>query len=159
MLLVFILGAGVLFCLYRYQNFFQYGYHAFWIDRRLKKYLETHFSIVDRLSDVVQKRPNKPFVYFKDECFTFKQAHELSNKTARVFLQSGVCKGDVVAIFSPNCPMFIWVWLGLVKIGCVGAFINFNIRSKSLLHCLKISGAKILVAAEGKVCKFKSLRV
>ncbi|KAK7891037.1 hypothetical protein WMY93_023000 [Mugilogobius chulae] len=58
--------------------------------------------------------------------------------------------GDVVALFSENSPMFVWLWLGLAKIGCVGAFINCNIRSKSLLHCVKISGAKLLVAAEGK---------
>lgn len=114
----------------------------------LIKYMKTNYRVIDRFSEVVKKQPSRSFVYFKDECYTFQQADELSNKTARVFLQSGVRKGDVVALYSQNSPMFIWLWLGLAKIGCVTAFLNFNIRSKSLLHCFKVSGAKILVAAE-----------
>uniref|UniRef100_A0A3B3ZSQ3 long-chain-fatty-acid--CoA ligase n=1 Tax=Periophthalmus magnuspinnatus TaxID=409849 RepID=A0A3B3ZSQ3_9GOBI len=115
---------------------------------RIKKCMKTNYTITDHFLDVVKTTPNKPFVYFQDECFTYKQADELSNKTARVFLQSGLNKGDVVALFSQNSPMFVWLWLGLTKIGCVAAFINFNIRSKSLLHCFEVSGAKVLVAAQ-----------
>lgn len=111
-------------------------------------FLKTNYTIVDSFYDTVKKKPNQTFVLFRDESYTFKQADELSNKAARVFLQCGVKKGEVVALFSQNSPMFVWMWLGLAKIGAVGAFLNFNIRSKSLLHCFKISKAKTLVAAE-----------
>lgn len=152
MFLALVLGVVLFFgFLHRCTSFFQHVlelYRRLATRRRLMTYMKTNYSIVDRFFDTVKEQPNRPFVHFQDECYTFQQADELSNKTARVFLQSGVRKGDIVALFSPNSPMFIWTWLGLAKIGCVGAFINFNIRSNSLLHCLKISGAKVLVAAE-----------
>ena len=30
------------------------------------------------------------------------------------------------------------------------AFINFNLRSRSLAHCINVSGAKLLVVGQGK---------
>lgn len=154
-MILFLLFAAVLFfaLLPHYPYFFQDVCHVcskLCTRRRVTKNLQTNYAIIDRFSHVVGTQPNKPFVYFKEECFTYKQADKLSNKTARVFLQSGLRMGDTVALFLQNGPMFVWLWLGLAKLGCVGAFINYNIRSKSLLHSFKISGAKTLVAAEGK---------
>ena len=39
---------------------------------------------------------------------------------------------------------------GLSKIGVEVAFINYNMRSKSLLHCFNVSGAKFLIVGKGK---------
>ncbi|XP_033997273.1 very long-chain acyl-CoA synthetase-like isoform X1 [Trematomus bernacchii] len=116
---------------------------------RILKYMQTNYSILDRFIDAEKEHPHKPFILFGDETFTYRDAEELSNKAARVFLQSGLLKqGDTVALFLGNEPVFLWLWLGLVKIGCSAAFLNCNIRSKSLLHCFKCSGARTLVAAE-----------
>ncbi|KAK2842416.1 hypothetical protein Q5P01_012616 [Channa striata] len=118
-----------------------------YLTRRLLKYMQNSYTILDRFSDVVRTQPNKPFVHFHDETFTYKDADELSNRAARVFLQNRTgTRGDTVALFVRNEPTFLWLWLGLVKIGCSVAFLNYNIRSKSLLHCFKCSGAKTLVA-------------
>ncbi|XP_072290619.1 long-chain fatty acid transport protein 2-like [Eucyclogobius newberryi] len=152
-MLLTLVFAALLFLVFLYSfpyflHEFNFIYNRLWIRRRLAKCMKTNYCIIDRFLDVVKMQPNKPFVYFQDECFTYGEAEELSNKTARVFLQSGLKKGDVVALFSQNSAMFLWLWLGLAKIGCVGAFLNFNIRSKSLLHCFQVSGAKVLVAAK-----------
>ena len=51
-----------------------------------------------------------------------------------------------------NSPEFIFAWLGLWAIGCGPALINFNLAGDALIHCLKVSGAKIiLVDGEEKV--------
>lgn len=150
LVLVFVLVLLFAF-LFFYLDLFQCVREVYcrtWIRRAHTKYMKSNLTIVDRFYEVVQQKPNKHFVYFRDECYTFRQADELSNRAARVLLQSGVRKGDAVALLSHNSPMFVWVWLGLAKIGCVGAFLNYNIRSRSLLHCFKVSGAKTLVAAE-----------
>uniref|UniRef100_A0A3P8PAG7 long-chain-fatty-acid--CoA ligase n=1 Tax=Astatotilapia calliptera TaxID=8154 RepID=A0A3P8PAG7_ASTCA len=119
------------------------------VRRFIEKCVQTNYSILDRFLELVKTQPHKPFVYFKDETFTYRDADVLSNKVARAFLQAGCVKeGDTVALFLGNQPMFLWLWLGLVKIGCAGALLNSNIRSKSLLHCLNCSGATTLVAAE-----------
>lgn len=119
--------------------------------RRILKYSQTNFSIVDRFSEVVKAQPHKPFILFKDETFTYRDADELSNKAARALLQSGLVReGDMVTLFLGNEPVFLWLLLGLMKIGCCAALLNHNIRSRSLLHCFRCSGAKTLIAGEGE---------
>ncbi|XP_029009051.1 long-chain fatty acid transport protein 2-like [Betta splendens] len=114
--------------------------------RRISKFMQSNYTLLDRFLERVETHPHKPFILFNDETFTFKDADELSNKAARAFLRSGCVKeGDTVTLFHRNEPMFVWLWLALVKLGCPVAFLNYNIRSKSLLHCFNRSGAKTLV--------------
>jgi acyl-CoA synthetase (AMP-forming)/AMP-acid ligase II len=47
-----------------------------------------------------------------------------------------------------NSPDFMFAWLGLWSIGAAPAMINYNLAGKALLHCLKISGAKLLLVDE-----------
>lgn len=157
-MLVWIVCAALILggLLLRHPYFFQdvqYVLSKIKIRRVILKYMQTNYLILDRFLDLVKTQPHMTFIYFKDETFTYRDADLLSNKAGRALLQSGCVKeGDTVALFLENQPMFLWLWLGLVKIGCSGAFLNSNIRSKSLLHCLNCSGAKTLVAAEGRIC-------
>ena len=65
-------------------------------------------------------------------------------------------QGDVVAIFMENCPEFVILWLGLAKIGVVPALINFNLKMKTLAHCISVSEARALIygseLSEGRIC-------
>lgn len=116
--------------------------------RLMLRLIQTNFTLLDRFSEVVKARPDQTFLLFQDQSYTYTQADQLSTKAGRVFLQTGlVQQGDTVALFLRNEPVFLWLWFGLMKIGCCGAFLNYNMRSKSLLHCFNQSGAKVLVAA------------
>lgn len=156
-MLVWIGLAIVLAFLFRHPYFVKDVQHflgVFNVRRRLTKYQKTNFTIVDRFEEAVKEQPLKPFIRFRDETFTYRDVDELSNKAARVFLQSGlVSEGDAVALFLSNEPMYAWLWLSLGKLGCSAALLNYNIRSRSLLHCMSCSGARVLVASEGEVCK------
>ncbi|XP_073685592.1 long-chain fatty acid transport protein 6 [Garra rufa] len=90
--------------------------------------------------------PDKPFVVFEEQILTYRDVDERSNRFANV-LQShcGLKHGDVVALLMNNEADFICVWFGLCKLGCEVAFLNFNIKAQSLLHCLNSCGAKALV--------------
>lgn len=44
-----------------------------------------------------------------------------------------------------NSPDFMLAWAGLWSIGAAPAMINYNLAGKALIHCLKISGAAILL--------------
>eukprot|EP00064_Thunnus_orientalis_P014001 superscaffoldBa00002368_g14042 len=149
---VWLIFAAALFgLLFRYAYFFQDlqdVLNKFKTGRHIFKYMKTNYTVLDRFLDLVQTQPHKPLIHFKDETYSYQDADELSNKAARVLLQNGrVKEGDTVALFVGNEPIFFWLWLGLVKLGCSAAFLNSNIRSKSLLHCFNCSGAKTLVAA------------
>ncbi|KAH0503339.1 Very long-chain acyl-CoA synthetase [Microtus ochrogaster] len=96
----------------------------------------------------VRQTPHKPFVLFGDETLTYSQVDRRSNQVARALHdQLGLRQGECVALFMSNEPAYVWVWLGLLKLGCPMACLNYNIRSKSLLHCFQCCGAKVLLAS------------
>lgn len=137
----------------RHPYLLQDAYHVHMkrqIQRLVRSYAGQSYFIMDRFSELAREQPHKTFVLFGDERFTYRQADELSNKAARALLQSGrVRQGDTVALFLPNDPSFLWLFLGLAKLGCPASFLNYNIRSRSLLHCFSRCGATALVVAEG----------
>ncbi|EGX89379.1 long-chain fatty acid transporter [Cordyceps militaris CM01] len=55
----------------------------------------------------------------------------------------GVRPGDVVALDFQNSDTFILLWWGLWSIGAKPAFINYNLTSAPLAHCVKSSTAKV----------------
>ena len=47
-----------------------------------------------------------------------------SNRLAHYWLDQGVQRGDVVALIMPNKPTFVIVWVSLMAVGAMPAFIN-----------------------------------
>lgn len=156
-MLVWIVLAALLLLLFafffRHPHFVQdvrHVLHKLKVRRQVEERYKRNYFTLDRFLEVAATQPHKPFIRFKDETYTYRDADELSNKAARVFLQSGRIKqGDTVALLLGNKPIFLCLWLGLQKIGCPVSFLNYNVRSKSLLHCFSRCGAKTLVTDEG----------
>ncbi|KAK7895836.1 hypothetical protein WMY93_021161 [Mugilogobius chulae] len=103
-------------------------------------------TVLDRFIQQAQRIPDKPFVIFEGHAHTYRDVEERSNKFAHIFQQNtNLKKGDCVALLMNNEPDFLCVWFALAKIGCSIAFLNTNIKSRSLLHCFTSCGAKTLV--------------
>ncbi|MBN3296309.1 S27A2 synthetase, partial [Amia calva] len=120
------------------------------IGMRMSKYerKRPYQTILDCFLDWVKKQPDKPFIIFENKTYTYLDADKRSNQVARVLWKDAALKeGDTVALYLGNEPFFVWIWLGLAKIGCAAALLNYNIRSKSFLHCFSCCGAKVLIAA------------
>lgn len=77
--------------------------------------------------------------------FTFSDLERESNKMANFLLGRGMKRGDTIALFMENRPEFVISWLGMTKIGAKVAMINTAIKEKGLLHCIKISGCKMVI--------------
>src|ERR1700737_2843461 len=54
-------------------------------------------------------------------------------------------KTDHVGIDMTNKPEFIFVWLGFLSMGAVPVLINFNLTSRSLMHCIKAADVSTLI--------------
>uniref|UniRef100_A0A2I3GWT7 long-chain-fatty-acid--CoA ligase n=1 Tax=Nomascus leucogenys TaxID=61853 RepID=A0A2I3GWT7_NOMLE len=105
-------------------------------------------TIVRAFLEKARRTPHKPFLLFRDETLTYAQVDRRSNQVARALHDHlGLRQGDCVALFMGNEPAYVWLWLGLVKLGCAMACLNYNIRAKSLLHCFQCCGAKVLLAS------------
>ncbi|XP_074787696.1 long-chain fatty acid transport protein 6 isoform X2 [Athene noctua] len=103
-------------------------------------------TVLDKFVKLAEKQPHKPFLIYEGKVHTYQDVDRRSNRVAQVFLRHGALKkGDTVALLMGNEPDFIHVWFGLAKLGCVVAFLNFNVRSRSLLHCVSSCEPKILV--------------
>uniref|UniRef100_A0A3Q1ERT8 long-chain-fatty-acid--CoA ligase n=1 Tax=Acanthochromis polyacanthus TaxID=80966 RepID=A0A3Q1ERT8_9TELE len=103
-------------------------------------------TVLDRFIQQAQRIPNKPFVIYAGNVHTYRDIEQRSNRLANVFLEKvHLRKGDCVALLMSNEPDFLCVWFGLAKIGCSVAFLNTNIKSKSLIHCFNCCGAKTLI--------------
>uniref|UniRef100_A0A3P8T6J3 Long-chain-fatty-acid--CoA ligase n=1 Tax=Amphiprion percula TaxID=161767 RepID=A0A3P8T6J3_AMPPE len=103
-------------------------------------------TVLDRFTQQAQRIPNKPFVIYDGGVHTYRDIEQRSNRLANVFLEKvHLRKGDCVALLMSNEPDFLCVWFGLAKVGCSVAFLNTNIKSKSLIHCFNCCGAKTLI--------------
>ncbi|KAL2093376.1 hypothetical protein ACEWY4_010688 [Coilia grayii] len=129
---------------------FRYVLNTIRFGIRLTKYkkVKPFYSILDCFLDAVKKHPNKIFIHFEGQAFTYLEVDKQSNKVANALrTYASLKEGDTVALFLGNEPCYAWIWLGLAKLGCPVALLNYNIRAKSLLHCFTCSGAKVLIAA------------
>lgn len=118
--------------------------------RRIRNYGQQQQvrTILHAFLEKVRQTPHKPFLIFRDETLTYAQVDRRSNQVARTLHDHlGLRQGDCVAIFMGNEPAYVWLWLGLLKLGCAMACLNCNIRAKSLLHCFQCCGAKVLLAS------------
>lgn len=108
------------------------------------------FFVLDRFLEQTAAHPDKLFIVFENESYTYTYTDKRSNKIANA-LQShpGYKAGDAVALFMGNEPAFMFTWLALAKLGSPVALLNHNIRTKSLLHCFNCCNAKVLIAAAG----------
>lgn len=121
---------------------------------RLELYKKTSkvVTVMDRFVQQAQMIPDKTFLICEGCTYTYRDIEERSNRVARALQRhSTVKRGDTVALLMNNEPDFICVWFGLNKLGCAVAFLNTNIKSRSLLHCFNSCGAKLLVVGAGKL--------
>ncbi|XP_033972037.1 very long-chain acyl-CoA synthetase isoform X1 [Trematomus bernacchii] len=106
------------------------------------------FFVLDRFLEQTAAHPDKSFIVFENEHFSYSYTDRRSNKTANALLaQPGYKAGDTVALFMGNEPAFMFIWLALAKLGSPVALLNHNIRTKSLLHCFNCCKATVLIAA------------
>ncbi|MCJ1243863.1 hypothetical protein MMC30_001060 [Trapelia coarctata] len=86
-----------------------------------------------------------PFLVYEGTTWTYKEAYDIVLKYA-AWLKTNyaIAPKEVVALDFMNSPRFIWVWFSLWSLGAFPAFINYNLTSKPLLHCIKTSTARMV---------------
>lgn len=110
------------------------------------------YTVLECFLEAVHRHPDKPFIVFEDDVYTYLQVDHWSNRAAHALLKhTDLRDGGTAALLLDNQPHFIFLWLGLMKIGCSASLLNTNIRGKSLLHCFSCCEAKVLIAGAGNV--------
>lgn len=113
------------------------------------------YTVLDCFLDAVHRHPHKAFIIFEDEVYTYLQVDRWSNRAAHALLKhTDLREGDTATLLVGNEPNFIFLWIGLMKIGCATSLLNTNIRGKSLLQCFMCCEAKVLIAGAGNTHAF-----
>jgi fatty-acyl-CoA synthase len=94
--------------------------------------------------DAAKKWPHKDAFHFIDDNrrMTFLELDRNANQLANVLSARGFVRGDIVVMYMGNRPEFVVTWLAMAKIGVLAALVNYNLKQKSLEHCITISKAK-----------------
>ncbi|MFN5511082.1 MAG: AMP-binding protein [Burkholderiales bacterium] len=97
------------------------------------------------LADKARRIPDKPFLLWQQQVFSYADLERITNRYANGFAALGIGHGDTVAVMLPNSPEFLWVVWGLAKLGAVGVPLNTAARGDMLQYFLSQSEARMLV--------------
>lgn len=97
--------------------------------------------------------PEALAIWSRGGSYTWSEVYDRVCQYAAFFLSLGVQPGQNVALYMQNAPEFMFVWLGLIAIGCAPAMINWNLAADPLVHCVKIAGTRLLIVDEEEDCQ------
>ncbi|MGE3302803.1 MAG: long-chain-acyl-CoA synthetase [Hyphomonadaceae bacterium] len=106
---------------------------------------ESLWTAPDDLERSVDRFAERPAFRFEGETLTYAEFDALANRVAHWARAEGLKRGEVVALLMHNRPLYLAVWMGLAKVGCVAALLNTGIVNAQLAHCIAISGARRLI--------------
>jgi len=105
-------------------------------------------SIIELFDEAVNRWGNKTAVVFYGKKFKYKELRDLSLRFATALHDLGVKKGDMVAVFLPNCPQFMMAYFGILRLGATVTTVSPLYTPREIEHQLKDSGAKIIVVLD-----------
>ncbi|MBI4494254.1 MAG: AMP-binding protein [Chloroflexi bacterium] len=91
---------------------------------------------------------DRVYLSFEDQVVTYADLDANVNRLANGFLNLGVQKGDKVCLMLPNCPEFIYAWLGLARIGAVEVPVNTFHKGNILQYIINHSDATTILVDE-----------
>ncbi len=74
-------------------------------------------SFGELLQQRAEQSPDEPLLYFERQVVSHQEVNRRVNALAAGLSAAGIEPGDNVAIFSPNCPEFIYGFFALQKLG------------------------------------------
>src|SRR5213594_144292 len=89
--------------------------------------------------------PGKLAVVDEPKQFTYVQLRQGANRLSHALLSLGVCKGDRVAILSPNTHWMLESFFGVPQIGAVLVPINYRLAPDDFRYILNHCAAKVLL--------------
>ncbi|CAK8689536.1 unnamed protein product [Clavelina lepadiformis] len=112
--------------------------------------LRNSLTLSDKLKEIANRIPTHPAIYFEDDTWTYQELYEWTNRSTRALKKLGLIPGDKLALMMMSEPAYLPIWMGCSNLGVVTSLLNYNLQSKSLLHCIDISEIKVLVIGKEK---------
>jgi fatty-acyl-CoA synthase len=140
------MASGIVSALRRDTQYLRLGARVAWRMRKVRPV--GTWTAADMVEQWVARTPEAVAIRFEGKSLTYAELDAAANRYANWARFRGIGHGDVVALMMENRPDFIACWLGLAKLGAIGALINTHLTGSPLAHCLRISGARHLVLGD-----------
>src|SRR5262245_15238943 len=116
-------------------------------------------AVPDLLAARAAAAPDKPFLLFDAETWTYGDAAREAWRTANAFIDAGVEFGDYVSVWMPTSPDVLRAWFGANAAGAVYSPLGLAARGSYLEHTLNLAESKVLVAHSQLVDRLVGLNI
>lgn len=90
-------------------------------------------------------QPHKQALFFEDHPFTYLEFNRRINQLSYLLLETGIGKGDRVAVLLHNCHQYLEIFFAISKIGAILVPLNWRLAAPELEFILKDSGVRIWI--------------
>ncbi len=116
-------------------------------------------AVPDLLAARAAATPDKAFLVFEDETWSYGDAAREAWRTANALIDAGVGFGDYVSVWMPTGPDVLRAWFGTNAAGAVYSPLSLAARGSYLEHTLNLAESKVLVAHHQLVDRLEGLNV
>eukprot|EP00392_Amoebophrya_sp_AT5.2_P000622 g623.t1 len=110
------------------------------------RYFQGAATMTDVWQEAVAKHRDKTAIVFENKRLSFRDVERtVAQMAAWLYAKMKIGKDDCVALYLENRPEFVCWWLAITRIGAVVALLNYNLKTESLLHCLRAGNSKAVV--------------
>ncbi len=109
------------------------------------------------LDNAVRDFPEREAIIFRGRKITYRQLGEEVANVASGLAQSGLKKGQRMAIMLPNCPQYISTYYAILKIGGIVVNVNPMYVERELEFQLKDAGVEIILALRDFYSRLKAI--
>ena len=106
-------------------------------------------TIAQMLSEVRRRAPEATAVAYRGARLTFAELDAAARRAARGLSELGVGHGDRVALWLPNTPAYLVLWLGAARLGAITVAVNTRFRAIEVADIVRRSRAKVLALWPG----------
>ncbi len=109
----------------------------------------TRDTVTALLAEQVSMRPAAPAVIYQNRAISFQELDASGRRAATALAELGVGAGDRVALWLPNAPAYLALWLGCARLGAIAVAVNTRFRSAEVGDIVARSGARVLAMWPG----------
>ncbi|MGO9213060.1 MAG: AMP-binding protein [Syntrophales bacterium] len=118
----------------------------------------TAINLIQLLEEAVQKHAERTAFISDKQYITYSQLNRAVNNVAGLLKQSGIGKGDNIALMLPNIPEFVYSYFGTLKTGAAVVPLNTSSTPFELIYLLNNSDSKVLITQASQMKKYQDAR-
>ncbi|WP_265943417.1 AMP-binding protein [Dechloromonas sp. A34] len=115
--------------------------------------LQLHSPVERTIHHLLERRATLQgeavFFWFKEQSFSYARLNRMASGVAKGLQETGVAKGDRVAVMLGNSAEFLAVWFGLSKLGAIEVALNTAHRGYLLSYQLNQAQCSVLIVDQG----------